>query len=101
MKNLLLIICCLLFSSCADQSKNMDAGFWVGFAHGLLIYVAWLFMIFSDYQIYSVINVGFGYDLGFMLGIALINIVYFQQKQQAAIDEALQKYIIKPRKNKK
>jgi len=100
MKYLLIILLYLFCASCGEQNGNTQAGFWLGFAQGLLIYISWIFLIFSDYQIYSVINTGMGYDVGFIFGIALINVVYFQQKIDENVTKALQKYIVKPQKDK-
>ena len=87
MKYLILILC-LLLSSCADsvsftQAAAMEpVGFWYGLWHGGICGIAWIISLFSDSTaIYAVYNNGGWYDFGFVLGIgSLIKITFKSNK---------------------
>jgi hypothetical protein len=65
----------ILAAGCApgDARWSTDAGhpanFWAGLWHGLIIVVTFIVSLFTrDVKIYEVNNVGWGYNLGFLLG---------------------------------
>jgi len=73
----LLIIALILISCTAgpnelvkEKDKDGDiAGFFMGFWHGLICIFTLIISIFTDkVNIYEVHNIGFWYDLGFLLG---------------------------------
>jgi hypothetical protein len=43
-------------------------GFWMGIAHGFLIFFSMIGSFFSDIRIYAYPNAGTFYDLGYLLG---------------------------------
>lgn len=76
-KGLLFLLACLLFLlglSCAPgnerwASVDNPAGFWAGLWHGLIIVVTFVVSLFTrDVGIYEPNNVGWGYNIGFILG---------------------------------
>ncbi|MEO0185398.1 MAG: hypothetical protein ABIL20_06340 [candidate division WOR-3 bacterium] len=73
-----LIICCFLITGCApgnerwNQSINPGhkAGFWAGLWHGLILIITFVVSLFTkEVGIYEVNNVGWPYNLGFILGL--------------------------------
>ena len=64
----------LLAASCAPGNErwaSLDnrANFWAGLWHGLIIIVTFVVSLFTnEVRIYEVNNVGWGYNLGFLLG---------------------------------
>lgn len=80
MKNLILILVCLVVVSCADVSPHsIDCvtsdpyGFWGGFWHGLILPFSWIGSLFShSIAIYALDNNGAWYDTGFVLGCGSI-----------------------------
>jgi hypothetical protein len=72
---ILMIGCSILLVSCATQPKPYayDApGFFSGILHGLIVPFTFVFSFFSDIRIYAFPNSGKFYDLGFLIGVALI-----------------------------
>jgi hypothetical protein len=52
-----------------SMETGNPANFWAGLWHGLIIIVTFIVSLFtSDVKIYEVNNVGWGYNLGFLLG---------------------------------
>jgi hypothetical protein len=50
-----------------------EAGFWAGLWHGILLLVTLIVSFFTDQvRIYETHNSGLGYDIGFVLGMAVI-----------------------------
>ena len=77
------LVCVILFSGCAaGQNPNegttgdiaeKPAGFWLGLWHGLIVPVAFVISLFKPLVgIYEVHNTGATYNLGFVLGAAII-----------------------------
>jgi hypothetical protein len=65
----------LLVGACAPGNARWlpetgnRANFWAGLWHGLIIVVTFIISLFTrDVRIYEVNNVGWGYNLGFLLG---------------------------------
>jgi len=54
----------------AGQTEGA-AGFWLGFWHGLLAPYTLLLRLFMEIHMYAIPNVGWWYDFGFLLGVAL------------------------------
>jgi len=71
---LLLLVAVVLFAGCAPgnerwASVDNRANFWAGLWHGLIIIVTFVVSWFTnDVRIYEANNVGFGYNIGFILG---------------------------------
>ncbi len=87
-----LVVVTLLLSSCtfAGNSAGLTdgtPGFFMGIWHGLLAPLSLIVRFFIDIQMYEMPNSGFGYDLGFLIGIVgavplgwlatLISIVFY------------------------
>jgi hypothetical protein len=72
MKQILIILACILFSSCASPGAayNDNApGFWLGLWHGTISTFALIGHIFDlSIRVYAAPNTGGWYDLGFLLG---------------------------------
>jgi hypothetical protein len=52
-----------------DKEIGQPANFWAGLWHGLIIIVTFIVSLFTqDVKIYEVNNVGWAYNLGFLLG---------------------------------
>jgi hypothetical protein len=74
---LALLVAVALFAGCAPgnerwASVDNKANFWAGLWHGLIIIVTFVVSWFTnDVRIYEANNVGFGYNLGFILGCML------------------------------
>lgn len=50
-------------------SVDNRANFWAGLWHGLIVFVTFIVSLFTDdVGIYEVNNIGWGYNLGFLLG---------------------------------
>ena len=73
-------VVCLL-AACAGPNTMMDipgpdgivAGFWFGLFHGIFAPFTFIISLFSDsVTMYEVHNNGGWYDLGFLLGIAIL-----------------------------
>jgi len=70
------LIPCLLLAACATQPiHGVAPGFFMGFLHGLLAPFALLGSLFWNVRIYAFPNSGFGYDLGFVLGLGTLMVV--------------------------
>ena len=78
---LLLIICCLLCGCAASQNILKDspapdgsvAGFWLGLWHGMILPISFIVSLFRDgVNVYEVHNNGGWYNLGFLLGAAIV-----------------------------
>ncbi|MBN2621303.1 hypothetical protein JXB22_09475 [candidate division WOR-3 bacterium] len=76
---LLVMLCVSL--SCAPGNDRWDPGitpdnranFWAGIWHGLIIIVTFVISLFTnDIGIYEVNNVGWGYNLGFLIGLSFL-----------------------------
>ncbi len=74
----LILIIIAVSSSCApgDKRWNQDinpghrAGFFAGVWHGFIIIITFIVSLFAkSVHIYEVNNTGWGYDLGFLLGL--------------------------------
>lgn len=68
----------VLSLSCAPGDKRWDqnvnpghrAGFFAGIWHGLIIIVSFIVSLFvKSVNIYEISNTGWGYDLGFLIGL--------------------------------
>ena len=56
-----------------EVTQYSDYGFWVGLWHGLIAPFAFIAQIFDNQIVlYSSVNNGFVYNLGFLLGISMI-----------------------------
>jgi hypothetical protein len=73
----ILLIVALVFvaGACApgnvrwDSEMGAPANFWAGLWHGLIIIITFIVSLFTDtVKVYEVNNVGWGYNLGFLLG---------------------------------
>ncbi|MCK5020899.1 MAG: hypothetical protein KAS32_28015 [Candidatus Peribacteraceae bacterium] len=69
-----LMVCILSLTGCADNiqvTTSLDpVGFWYGLWHGMILPFAWIISLFSDSTaIYAVYNNGGWYDFGFFLGV--------------------------------
>ncbi|HTW91756.1 MAG TPA: hypothetical protein VMH22_08615 [bacterium] len=78
LKVLLVGVLMLVVAGCAPGSAryNVTAGrpanFWAGFWHGLIIIITFIVSLFtSDVRIYESNNVGWAYNLGFILGASV------------------------------
>ncbi|MFC2087006.1 hypothetical protein ACFLSA_02440 [Bacteroidota bacterium] len=76
---LLIVITGFFLSSCADVIPIQDClpekeyGFWSGLLHGLIAPFSFIISLFKDdVAVYAVNNKGHLYDLGFVLGAAII-----------------------------
>jgi hypothetical protein len=71
-----LIIFLLVSVSCAPGNQKFEeksAGFWAGLWHGLICVVTFIISLFTDsVRMYEVNNTGNWYNLGFLLGAAII-----------------------------
>ncbi|MBN2464573.1 hypothetical protein JXD38_02975 [candidate division WOR-3 bacterium] len=74
-KILLVGLLVLLVAGCAPGNSRYSAetgrpaNFWAGLWHGLIIVITFIVSLFTnDVQIYESNNVGWGYNLGFILG---------------------------------
>jgi low affinity Fe/Cu permease len=57
----------------SEIGPGARANFWAGVWHGLIIIVTFVVGLFaSDVGVYEVRNVGWGYDLGFLIGLSLL-----------------------------
>jgi hypothetical protein len=71
----LAIVILLVIAACAPgnarwaQDTGRPANFWAGLWHGLIIVVTFIVSLFTrEVKIYEVNNVGWAYNLGFLLG---------------------------------
>lgn len=79
-KNILLffgLFCLILFAaSCAPGNTRFTespAGFFAGLWHGLICVITFIISLFTDkVNMYEINNSGAWYDLGFIIGIAII-----------------------------
>ena len=78
---LLVFLCIFLIffvSSCAPGNRknfneNSPAGFFAGFWHGMISFFTLIISLFNkSVKMYEIINTGFGYDVGFFLGLLFI-----------------------------
>lgn len=79
---LIILIMCLILSACTagrnpmkntQNEKGKIAGFFKGFWHGLICIVTLIISIFTDkITVYEVHNIGFWYNLGFLLGAGVL-----------------------------
>jgi hypothetical protein len=74
------IICLILFVGFAEHNeltgipnaKNHIFGFWYGVSQGFLCVIALIGSLFNKgINIYEIHNTGFGYNIGFLIGILL------------------------------
>ena len=74
----LLLIVVLILVGCAPGNDRWDqvinpgdkAGFWAGLWHGLIVVITFIISLFNgNVGIYEINNTGWGYNLGFVLGI--------------------------------
>jgi hypothetical protein len=72
------IVVALLFLNCAPGNERWDqdispghkAGFWAGLWHGLIVIITFIVSLFTkEVGIYEVNNVGWPYNLGFLIGL--------------------------------
>lgn len=77
---LLALFALIQLSGCAPGNERWDevlnpdnrAGFWAGVWHGIIIIVSFIVSLFtSDIGIYEVHNIGWRYNIGFLLGLCL------------------------------
>jgi hypothetical protein len=74
---LVLVTAVLALSGCAagdnERFNTRDpANFWAGLWHGFILLFSFIISLFSDtVRIYEATNVGWGYDLGFLLGVII------------------------------
>ena len=71
---LFLLLILLGLAACATQpaSTGMNLpGFWMGVAHGFLMFFSMIGSFFTDIRIYAFPNAGTFYDLGYLLGAML------------------------------
>ncbi len=68
----------ILLAGCApgnarySQETGRPANFWAGLWHGLIIVITFIVSLFtSDVGVYESNNVGWGYNLGFLLGCCI------------------------------
>jgi hypothetical protein len=65
----LLCLTCAPGNARWDTETGAKANFWAGLWHGLIIVVTFIVSLFTkDITIYEAHNVGWGYNIGFMLG---------------------------------
>lgn len=73
LKTSVLLLCIVVLTGCtfAGTSANLNhiPGFFMGIWHGLVAPYTLVVRWFIDIQMYALPNSGFGYDLGFLLGI--------------------------------
>lgn len=76
---LMVIISCLLLSSCAEVSHVQNClvdkpyGFWSGLWHGIIAPVSFIGSLFSDnIAMYAINNNGGWYNFGFVLGTGIL-----------------------------
>lgn len=85
LKRYILIVFSLIFVcfslQCAPGNDRWDpqvnfgnrANFWAGIWHGLIIIISFIISLFtSEVGIYEVNNVGWGYNIGFIIGLSLL-----------------------------
>jgi len=69
-----ILLLCILAAGCAPgnerwASVDNRANFWAGLWHGLIIIVTFVVSLFTkDVGIYEANNIGWGYNIGFILG---------------------------------
>ena len=73
----ILVLCSLVLTGCADHVdviiSREPVGFIYGLWHGMILPLSWLFSLFNnDIAIYAVYNNGSWYDFGFILGVASV-----------------------------
>ena len=73
-KVILILVALSLLCGCASQmpgtiSERNAAGIISGIIHGYFILLSLFCSIFADVHIYETPNTGFGYNLGFVLGV--------------------------------
>jgi len=77
---ILLVFACV-WVNCAPGNDRWDSGitpgsranFWAGIWHGLIIIVTFIVGLFtSDVGVYEMNNVGWAYNLGFIIGLSLL-----------------------------
>jgi hypothetical protein len=71
---ILALLATLVLSSCtfAGDSSTLTSGtpgFLMGIWHGIVAPYTLIVRFFLDIKMYAVTNTGFGYDLGFLLGV--------------------------------
>lgn len=92
---LLLLVAALTLSlvGCAagDAEKynaKDPANFWAGLWHGFILLFSFIFSLFSEnVELYEAANVGWAYDLGFLLGVIIFwrgncEIVYVTRRKK-------------------
>jgi len=75
---LLFIALAFLLTGCVPGGEqytvDSPAGFWWGLWHGLIVIITFFMGLFTggEYTIYEVLNTGWPYNLGFLIGISVI-----------------------------
>ncbi|MCK4594111.1 hypothetical protein KAU45_06375 [bacterium] len=75
----ILVLACaaLTLTGCAAGNAeyfNADspADFWAGLWHGFILLFSFIISLFTDtVKVYEAVNVGWAYDLGFLLGVSI------------------------------
>jgi hypothetical protein len=73
-----LLIVIMLTSACVPMdgtyTEDNPAGFWWGLWHGMIWFITFFMGVFTGgrYTIYEAFNTGWGYNLGFLIGIGVI-----------------------------
>lgn len=90
---MLLILGAMVFMNCAAGNERWDqdinpghkAGFWAGLWHGMIIIVAFIVSLFTkEVTLYEVNNWGWGYNLGFLLGLCFSFFAPWRMKAMSA-----------------
>ncbi len=74
---LVLVGVALTLAGCAaGDAEHYNAGnpadFWAGLWHGFILLFSFIISLFTDtVKVYEAVNVGWGYDLGFLLGVII------------------------------
>jgi len=67
-----LLAACAVLAGCAHQPSPdyyvTGPGFWMGLVHGFVALPSVVIGFFTDVRIYAFPNVGWRYDLGFLIG---------------------------------
>lgn len=70
----ILVFTALVLTGCATQPAPSGTGlpgFWMGLAHGFLIFFSMIGSLFTEIRIYAFPNSGNFYDLGYLVGAML------------------------------
>ena len=72
------VLLILSLSGCVpmDGTYTVDkpAGFWWGIWHGMIAWITFFMGVFTGgkYTIYEAVNTGWGYNIGFLIGIGAV-----------------------------